>query len=129
MPPAADEGVNALCLSLTRAINNTGHLPTTGSSMYRTSFGWKPGFSNTNSGRKRPRFSRARRCIRWESHPEPGSYNPRHHGEHYHVEVKPNNRTWNQAKKHGEIQKISRDDYQIGQGTGYLPGERFPGSN
>lgn len=49
--------------------------------------------------------------IRYESHPEgltandPG-FNPRHHGEHYHIEVKPDGASWNQDKKKGLIQKV-----------------------
>jgi hypothetical protein len=70
--------------------------------------------------------------IRYESHPEslkPGDpgFNPRHHGEHYHVETKPSHLSWNQAKKQGLINKNPRPDYTPGSGTGYLPDEHFPG--
>lgn len=70
--------------------------------------------------------------IRHESHPhgvKPGDpgYNPRHHGEHFHVETKPNNMSWNQAKKQGQILKSKPDNYTLGNGTGFLSGEKFPG--
>jgi hypothetical protein len=70
--------------------------------------------------------------IRYESHPEglkPGDpgYNPRHHGEHYHVEIKPDGISWNQAKKKGLIVKIKPRGYTPGSGTGFLPNEPFPG--
>ncbi|MFC2146804.1 RHS repeat domain-containing protein, partial [Acidobacteriota bacterium] len=70
--------------------------------------------------------------IRFESHPEglkvgdPG-YNPRHHGSHYHIEIKPNNMTWNKAKKKNLIKKIKPEDYVPGMGTGLLPNEKLPG--
>lgn len=68
--------------------------------------------------------------IRYESHPgDSGLFNPRHHGEHYHVEVNPDNMTWNQAKKQGKITKVRPEGYQPGHGTGFVPGENFPGSN
>ena len=66
--------------------------------------------------------------IRYESHPgDEGIFNPRHHGEHYHIEVKPDNLTWNQAKRQNAIQKIKPEDYKPGHGTGFLPNERHPG--
>ncbi len=70
--------------------------------------------------------------IRYESHPEglqpsePG-FNPRHHGEHYHIEMKPDGISWNQANKQGLITKAKPANYQPGTGTGFLPGEPFPG--
>jgi len=70
--------------------------------------------------------------IRFESHPEglspdaPG-FNPRHHGEHYHIEMKPDGMSWNQANKQGLITKAKPDGYLPGQGTGFVPGEPFPG--
>jgi len=72
--------------------------------------------------------------IRFESHPDglkPNSpnWNPRHHGNHYHVETKPNNLSWNQANKQGLISKIKPDGYIQGSGTGFLPGENFPNSS
>ncbi|PXZ04751.1 hypothetical protein [Gilliamella apicola] len=66
--------------------------------------------------------------IRYESYPvDEGIFNPRHHGEHYHIEVKPDNLTWNQAKRQNAIQKIKPEDYKPGHGTGFLPNERHPG--
>ena len=70
--------------------------------------------------------------IRYESHPDglksgdPG-FNERHHGDHYHIEIKPNGVTWNQANKQGLITKVKPDNYSPGSGTGFLPGENFPG--
>ncbi|MCB0414437.1 MAG: hypothetical protein KDD50_08895 [Bdellovibrionales bacterium] len=70
--------------------------------------------------------------IRYESHPgrlKPGDlgFNPRHHGEHYHIEVKPQDLSWNQAKKSGKILKVRPVDSSIGDGSGYLPDEAIPG--
>lgn len=70
--------------------------------------------------------------IRYESHPEglkPGDvgFNPRHHGEHYHVEIKPDGSSWGQANRKGLIDKVQPDGYTPGSGTGFLPGEKFPG--
>jgi hypothetical protein len=70
--------------------------------------------------------------IRFESHPEglmvgdPG-FNPRHHGSHYHIEIKPDNMTWNQAKRQNLIKKIKPENYVPGMGTGFLPYEKLPG--
>lgn len=70
--------------------------------------------------------------IRHESHPhglKPGDpgYNPRHHGEHFHVETKPDGMSWSKAKKTGNVTKAKPDGYTPGSGTGFLPGENFPG--
>ncbi|MBA3958641.1 MAG: hypothetical protein H0X51_09670 [Parachlamydiaceae bacterium] len=62
---------------------------------------------------------------------KPGeTYNPRHHGQHYHIEVKRNlNGDWTNSN----IQKlrptgyIPKMDDKHGSGTGFLPGELFPG--
>jgi RHS repeat-associated protein len=69
--------------------------------------------------------------IRFESHPEglqPGDigFNPRHHGEHYHIETKPSGMSWNQAKNQGLVTKAKPQGYTPGSGTGFLPGEPFP---
>jgi hypothetical protein len=68
--------------------------------------------------------------ITMESHPEgltptdPG-FNPRHHGEHYHVQVRPQPTTgWNNPA----VQKLRPPGYTPGSGTGFLPGEPFPGT-
>jgi hypothetical protein len=70
--------------------------------------------------------------IRYESHPEglkPGDpgFNPRHHGQHYHIEIKPDGMSWSQAERKGLIRKIVPVGYVKGQGTGFLPGEPLPG--
>jgi hypothetical protein len=72
--------------------------------------------------------------IRFESHPDglkPGDsgFNPRHHGEHFHVDLKPDGVSWNKAKKDGLIKKIMPVGYKPGTGKGFLPGEEFPGYN
>jgi len=71
--------------------------------------------------------------IRYESHPEglnPGDngFNPRHHGEHYHVETKPDGMSWGQANRRGQVVKMKPDGYASGSGTGFTSGEKFPGS-
>jgi hypothetical protein len=52
-------------------------------------------------------------------------YNPRHHGQHYHVEYRSNpSISWSNKNN---IRKYEPDNYKLGDGTGFLPGERFPG--
>ncbi len=65
--------------------------------------------------------------IRHESHPGDPGYNPRHHGEHFHVETKPSGITWGQAKRRKLINKAKPVRYSRGGATGFLPGEFFPG--
>lgn len=63
--------------------------------------------------------------IRPESHsPKPGEvYSPRHHGQHYHVETRPNAQTgWGNKS----VKKIKPPGYKPGDGTGFRPGEPFP---
>jgi hypothetical protein len=65
--------------------------------------------------------------IRAETHTvKPGEdFADRHHGQHYHVEYKIDpNKSWNNKKN---VTKSYPPDYTKGSGTGYLPGERFPG--
>ncbi len=65
--------------------------------------------------------------IRPEQHPlKPGeTYAPRHHGQHYHVETRKNvNKSWNNKKN---VTKVKPDNYVQGEGTGFLPGENYPG--
>ena len=65
--------------------------------------------------------------IRAEQHPmEPGDvYNPRHHGVHYHVEIRTNSSlSWNNANN---VYKLHPKNYTPGSGTGFLPGEQYPG--
>ncbi len=70
--------------------------------------------------------------IRYESHPhglKPGDqgFNPRHHGPHYHVETKPAGMSWSKANKSNQVTKAKPPGYTPGGGTGFLPGEKFPG--
>jgi len=70
--------------------------------------------------------------IRHQSHPhglKPGDagYNPRHHGEHFHVETKSHNMSWSQTKKQGQILKSKPEGYTPGSGTGFLSDEKVPG--
>jgi RHS repeat-associated protein len=65
--------------------------------------------------------------IRAEAHPiNPGEIHaPRHHDQHYHVEIRLDpTRSWN---KPNNVQKVLPPNYQPGHGTGFLPGENFPG--
>ncbi len=66
--------------------------------------------------------------IRPEKHDmQPGEkYNPRHHDSHYHVETRrnPAKKSWKDENK--EI--IKPPNYEDGMGTGFLPGEYFPGA-
>jgi hypothetical protein len=53
------------------------------------------------------------------------TYNPRHHGQHYHIETRRNpSGSW---KKNQNIELIKPNGYEPGTGTGFLPGETFPG--
>lgn len=71
--------------------------------------------------------------IRFESHPHglppdsPG-FNPRHHGEHYHVETKTGGDSWSRANRIGNVSKSHPPGYTPGSGTGFLAGEKFPGA-
>ena len=65
--------------------------------------------------------------IRPEQHPLKAgeSYCPRHHGQHYHIDIRINSsKGWN---KKGNTYKLKPVEYESGQGTGFLPGETFPG--
>ena len=65
--------------------------------------------------------------IRAETHPiKPGeTHAPRHHDQHYHVEIRIDpTRSWNNPNN---VQKVLPPNYQPGHGTGFLPGETFPG--
>ena len=67
--------------------------------------------------------------IRFESHPgDEGIFVPRHHGEHYHIELKPNDFSWRQAEKNNLVMKVLPHNYKKGHGSGFLPGEKHPGS-
>lgn len=80
--------------------------------------------SNGGTSQKIPTSDNVR--IRAETHPlEPGEiYNPRHHGQHYHVEYKIDpSKSWNNKNN---VQKVYPPGYTRGSGTGFLPGEDFP---
>lgn len=65
--------------------------------------------------------------IRPEKHPiqEGEKYNLRHHGQHYHVEsLRDTTRGW---RNKNNIEIIKPPGYHDGMGTGFLPGESFPG--
>lgn len=65
--------------------------------------------------------------IRPEQHAqEPGeTFAPRHHGQHYHVEIRKDpTKSWNNSNN---VIKLHPPGYTPGQGTGFLPGEAFPG--
>lgn len=64
--------------------------------------------------------------IRPEKHnwKDGDTYNPRHHGQHYHIETR-KDPTGNWGKRN--IEKLKPQGYDHGRGTGYLPGEPFPG--
>lgn len=65
--------------------------------------------------------------IRPEQHAiNPGeTHNPRHHDQHYHVETRrdPSKSTW----RHDNREVIKPQGYVPGMGSGFLPGETFPG--
>lgn len=53
-------------------------------------------------------------------------YNPRHHGQHYHIEGQEIKKlSWNNKKN---TYCIEPNNYKRGDGTGFFPGEPFPGS-
>ena len=65
--------------------------------------------------------------IRPQQHPlQPGeTYAPRHHGKHYHVEIRKDpTKSFNNKKN---VIKVKPPGYKPGDGTGFLPGEDFPG--
>ncbi len=66
--------------------------------------------------------------IRFESHPgDEGPFVPRHHGEHYPIELKPSNLSWKQTERNNLTIKVQPGKYEQGHGTGFLPGEKHPG--
>lgn len=65
--------------------------------------------------------------IRPEQHAiKPGeTFAPRHHGQHYHVEIRIDpSKSWNNPNN---VIKVKPPGYTPGEGTGFLPGELFPG--
>lgn len=85
-----------------------------------------------------PANTTTRGNIKWEPnqstrvqyHPgdkvQPGEiFNPRHHDPHYHVEFRNDpTKGWNNP---GNTTKLTPPGYTSGSGTGFLPGEPFPG--
>lgn len=64
--------------------------------------------------------------IRAEQHPllPSETYNPRHHGVHYHVEYKFDpTKSWNNKNN---VKKWYPEGYTPGAGSGFIPGEPFP---
>ena len=64
--------------------------------------------------------------IRAEQHPllPDETYNPRHHGVHYHVEYKVDPaKSWNNKNN---VKKWYPEGYTPGAGSGFIPGEPFP---
>ena len=64
--------------------------------------------------------------IRAEQHPllPDETYNPRHHGVHYHVEYKVDpTKSWNNKNN---VKKWYPEGYTPGAGSGFIPGEPFP---
>lgn len=64
--------------------------------------------------------------IRAEEHPvlPDETYNPSHHGVHYHVEYRiDSSKSWNNKNN---VSKVLPEGYTVGEGTGFLPGEAFP---
>ncbi|MBN1852514.1 MAG: hypothetical protein JW829_07305 [Pirellulales bacterium] len=65
--------------------------------------------------------------IRPEQHPlQPGeTFAPRHHGQHYHVEIRIDpSKSFNNPKN---VIKVKPPGYKPGDGTSFLPGEPLPG--
>lgn len=53
------------------------------------------------------------------------AYNPRHHGQHYHIETRRNsNLSW---ENYNNIEILKPSHYKPGEGTGFIPGEPYPG--
>jgi hypothetical protein len=64
------------------------------------------------------------RRYRFEEHPlKPGEiYNPRHHGPHFHVDIRPPGVGWSNK----QVGKLYPPGYVNGEGSGFLPGEEIP---
>ena len=95
--------------------------------------GVEPVISKTKEGTTRMKWEPNQNTqIRYESHPhdlKPGDpgFNPRHHGEHYHVTTRKDPTKSFGNRKNST--KIEPEGYQKGDGTGFIPSEPFPGSN
>ncbi|MHC8393738.1 RHS repeat-associated core domain-containing protein [Pseudomonas sp. LB3P93] len=92
--------------------------------------GVQPKVSLTQHGSQRMAWRpNADTIIRFESHPgDAGPFNARHHGEHYHLELKPSHLSWSQADKKKAVVKVKPEGYQLGHGTGFIAGEKHPGT-
>jgi len=93
--------------------------------------GIEPRVSRTQDDTLRLRWQVSSRLrIRYESHPHgldpnDANWNPRHHGTHYHIEIRVDpNRGWNAP---GNVKKVQPEGYTPGSGTGFVPGETYPG--
>ncbi|WP_233100816.1 RHS repeat domain-containing protein, partial [Pseudomonas sp. MF6768] len=97
---------------------------------FTEALGVQPKISTTKHGTQRMEWRpNTDTRIRFESHPgDPGPFSPRHHGNHYHIELKPNDLSWKQSEKQNTLLKVTPENYQPGHGTGFLPGEKHPGS-
>ncbi|MFS2068618.1 RHS repeat-associated core domain-containing protein, partial [Pseudomonas sp. CT11-2] len=93
--------------------------------------GVQPKVSQTKHGSQRMEWRpNADTSIRFESHPgDAGPFNARHHGEHYHLELKPSHLSWSQADKKKAVIKVKPEGYQLGHGTGFTAGEKHPGTS
>lgn len=83
---------------------------------------------NSNGTQRQKIYTSDHVLVKAEQHSlKPGEvYNPRHHGVHYHVEIRTNTSlSWNNSNN---VQKVYPNNYTPGSGTGFLPGERFPGT-
>ncbi len=91
--------------------------------------GVEPKLSRTLDGTRRYLWEpNSNTRIRFESHPgSRGKFNPREHGEHYHVLIKSPNFSWSRANNKRRIFYVKPEGHSRGAPTGYLPGERFPG--
>ncbi|MBK5397405.1 RHS repeat protein [Pseudomonas sp. TH39(2020)] len=93
--------------------------------------GVQPKVSKTQHGSQRMAWRpNSDTIIRFESHPgDAGKFNARHHGEHYHLELKPSHLSWSQADKKRAVVKVKPDGYKLGHGTGFIAGEKHPGTS
>ncbi len=65
------------------------------------------------------------RSIRLHPLRQGETYNARHHGQHYHVDIRRDPMlSWNNRNN---VIKLKPEGYSSGSGTGFLPGEKFPG--
>ncbi len=128
LPPARIPGQQTLPLLSESVALQPGKFP--GNADEMTELLGVPGVSTTTiQGTSRTRWQVSETVrITMESHPEgllPGQvgWNPRHHGVHYHVQIRPDASTgWN----NNAVIKVRPPGYTPGSGTGFIPGENFP---